>query len=282
MAEGKGGVKWIRLDTASPGHPLVHKLSVALKIPAAQAFGHYCSLCCGLGEHQEDGHLAEVPDTALELWAVWRGRAGRFAAVIREHCQNEDGFMKGWWRQEKLRLRAEKDRDRHRDLRRQSADRPQTVRRPSAPFPGANDTIRNGSSSSNNEEELHLAAFETAWKLYPRRPADSKSKARKVWAARIRAGVDPDLLVEGVRRYAAYVTAERIEPRHVKMAATFFGPDEHYLSDYTVPARPSPDLTNDPVIAEILRSNADIERTKRAWDEEDAWAEEHARARGGQ
>jgi hypothetical protein len=225
-------VKWIRLDTSSPAHPLIHQLSIALKIPSAQAFGHYCSLCCGLGEHQEDGQLAAVPDAVLEVWAAWRGRTGRFALVIRELCQQDDGRMKGWWRQEKLRLRAEKDRDRHREIRRPSADRPQTVRRPSALSPHANDTIRNGSSSFN-KEELHLAVFENAWKLYPRRPADSKSKARKVWTARVRAGVDPEVLVDGVRRYAAYVTAEHIEPKHVKMASTFFGPDEHYLSDYT-------------------------------------------------
>lgn len=51
--------------------------------------------------------------------------------------------------------------------------------------------------------------------------------------ARINAGVPSEQLLDGVQRYAAYVKAEQIEPRHVKMASTFFGPNEHYLSDYT-------------------------------------------------
>jgi hypothetical protein len=40
-------------------------------------------------------------------------------------------------------------------------------------------------------------------------------------------------MADGVRRYAAYCEAMRTEPRFVKHAATFFGPDRHFLNDWT-------------------------------------------------
>lgn len=48
------------------------------------------------------------------------------------------------------------------------------------------------------------------------------------------AGETEAALGEGVTRYAAYVAAQGVEARFVKQASTFFGPDQHYLNDYTV------------------------------------------------
>jgi hypothetical protein len=39
----------------------------------------------------------------------------------------------------------------------------------------------------------------------------------------------------GTRKYAAYVTAARIEPRFVLQAATFYGPSERFSADWTAP-----------------------------------------------
>lgn len=83
-------------------------------------------------------------------------------------------------------------------------------------------------------------AFEAAWRAYPARTGHSKAEAFKAWNARIAAGVTVQALSDGVKRYAAYCEAERTEPRYVKHAATFFGPDRHYESDWTVQARASP------------------------------------------
>jgi hypothetical protein len=78
-------------------------------------------------------------------------------------------------------------------------------------------------------------AFETAWDRYPKRPNNSKAAAWRAWSARVAAGEDEGTLGKGVERYAAYVDTWSVEPRFVKMASTFFGPDQHYLNDYTVP-----------------------------------------------
>lgn len=75
--------------------------------------------------------------------------------------------------------------------------------------------------------------FDQAWEAYPKRPGASRSAALKAWRARIRAGVDPVVVLDGVRRYAAYCAAKQTAPEYIKHAATFFGPDQHYLADWT-------------------------------------------------
>lgn len=75
--------------------------------------------------------------------------------------------------------------------------------------------------------------FENVWTNYPKRPGASKQGSLKAWRARIKSGVDPSVMVEGVKRYAEYCKASGIEPQFIKQPATFFGPDEHYLADWT-------------------------------------------------
>jgi hypothetical protein len=72
--------------------------------------------------------------------------------------------------------------------------------------------------------------FEEAWALYPRREGgSSKPAALKAWNARVREGVNPDVLVSTVKAYAvAMQKAGNIGSRYVKQASTFFGPDRHF------------------------------------------------------
>lgn len=90
---------------------------------------------------------------------------------------------------------------------------------------------------SRVETEAEGAAFEVAWSLYPKRPGNSKADARRAWDARLKAGTTEAVMLDGVKRYAAYVLATNVEPRFVKQAATFFGPGEHFLSDYDMPSQ---------------------------------------------
>jgi len=77
------------------------------------------------------------------------------------------------------------------------------------------------------------ALFAEAWQSYPKRPNNPKQAALKSFAARIREGVDPQVLIAGVKSYAKYVEAEGTEPHYIKMAQTFFGPGGHWEADYT-------------------------------------------------
>ena len=83
--------------------------------------------------------------------------------------------------------------------------------------------------------------FEKAWSLYPKRGgSDPKEKARKAWRARVHEGADPLIMIAGIERYAAYVRAvEWEETQYVKQAATFFGPDKHFLDQWTIPKKPT-------------------------------------------
>ena len=73
-------------------------------------------------------------------------------------------------------------------------------------------------------------AFEEAWQAYPKRSGgNNKLSAFKAWNARIKQGVKPETMLEGVKRYAAFMASEgKIGTSFVKQAATFFGPDKHF------------------------------------------------------
>ncbi|MCC7577963.1 hypothetical protein H8V75_03305 [Enterobacter roggenkampii] len=73
-------------------------------------------------------------------------------------------------------------------------------------------------------------AFEEAWQAYPKRSGgNNKLSAFKAWNARIKQGVKPGTMLEGVKRYAAFMASEgKIGTSFVKQAATFFGPDKHF------------------------------------------------------
>lgn len=72
--------------------------------------------------------------------------------------------------------------------------------------------------------------FDEAWRLYPKREGgNSKKAALKSWNARIRDGIDPDVLIAAVKAYATAMQAKgNIGTPYVKQASTFFGPDRHF------------------------------------------------------
>lgn len=102
---------------------------------------------------------------------------------------------------------------------------------PANPPQVSTDSLASTETAASTESS---ADFEEAWKLYPKRPNNSKAAALKAWNARIKAGVTPARMIEGVKRYAAFCAANKTEPQYIKQAATFFGPDLHFDSDYTV------------------------------------------------
>ncbi|HBC1013025.1 TPA: helix-turn-helix domain-containing protein [Escherichia coli] len=82
--------------------------------------------------------------------------------------------------------------------------------------------------------------FEQAWQEYPKRAGgNSKSAAFKAWKARIREGIKPETMLDGVKRYAAWVSVTgNTGTQFVKQAATFFGPDRHFEDTWQQPAAP--------------------------------------------
>lgn len=78
--------------------------------------------------------------------------------------------------------------------------------------------------------------FEEAWEAYPTERQGTKRTAFKAWAANIKRGVEPGEILLGLRRYLAHAEAIGTEAKYLKLAATFFGPDEHFAAQYVMPS----------------------------------------------
>lgn len=92
------------------------------------------------------------------------------------------------------------------------------------------------SSENRSSKENYSNEFEKAWQAYPKRSGgNNKLSAFKAWNARIKQGVKPETMLEGVKRYAAFMASEgKIGTSFVKQAATFFGPDKHFDEPWLV------------------------------------------------
>ena len=107
-----------------------------------------------------------------------------------------------------------------------------------APVSGAGAAPGISHLSEPVKESVTNNLFEQAWALYPKRAGgNSKSAALKAWDARVRDGVAPHDMLEGLKRYAAFVSQTgKTGTEFVKQARTFFGPDRHFEDAWLIPA----------------------------------------------
>ena len=83
--------------------------------------------------------------------------------------------------------------------------------------------------------------FDDIWKAYPKVSGANKAKTFKICCQRLKESGDmyddkPDAryetMLEGAIRYAKFIGATG---QYTKLPQTFFGPDKHYLCDWTIP-----------------------------------------------
>ncbi|PXX15871.1 ArsR family transcriptional regulator [Paraburkholderia tropica] len=103
---------------------------------------------------------------------------------------------------------------------------------------GADSTTKHEVKTEKKLSLLSDSKFDDAWKSYPKREGgNSKQAALKAWTARIREGVDPDVLVLATKAYAvAMQKAGNVGTRYVRQASTFFGPDRHF-DEFATPGK---------------------------------------------
>lgn len=96
------------------------------------------------------------------------------------------------------------------------------------------------SATARSAKQDYSSEFETAWQAYPKRAGgNSKAAAFKAWNARLKDGVKPEVMLAGVKRYAAYVRATgSAGTQYVNQAASFFGPDRHFEESWQAPSAP--------------------------------------------
>lgn len=107
------------------------------------------------------------------------------------------------------------------------------------------------SPSNTKQPSAYPAEFERAFQAMPKRAGGHPKKtAYRAWAASVKRGADPAAIEDGARRYALFIAAiNRTGTEFVKMAATFFGPDDLWLDAWDVPltvsrGKPEPNLTD--------------------------------------
>lgn len=85
---------------------------------------------------------------------------------------------------------------------------------------------------------LSADVFEAALKAYPKRIGnDPRQAAVKAWNARLREGVTPESILDGVVRYARFCEATgKVNTEKVMMRATFFGPEHRFEQAFDIPA----------------------------------------------
>ncbi|WP_374745771.1 helix-turn-helix domain-containing protein [Klebsiella variicola subsp. variicola] len=96
------------------------------------------------------------------------------------------------------------------------------------------------SAPARSAKQDYSPEFETAWQAYPKRAGgNSKAAAFKAWKTRLKEGVKPEVMLAGVKRYAAYARATgSVGTQYVKQAASFFGPDRHFEESWQAPSAP--------------------------------------------
>lgn len=92
--------------------------------------------------------------------------------------------------------------------------------------------------NSTNKKNICDEAFESAWKAYPKRDGSNpKAAAQKCWNARLKEKVDPQVMIEGVVRYASYCRLkEMVGTGFVMQASRFFGTNKEFENGWGMPA----------------------------------------------
>jgi len=89
------------------------------------------------------------------------------------------------------------------------------------------------SSSSQKTKHEYTDEFEEAWQYMRKR---NKKKAFKAWNARIKEGIDPQLLIRCSKNYKQHLDNEETPDTYRKHGSTFFGPD-HDFEDWEKPQK---------------------------------------------
>jgi hypothetical protein len=92
-------------------------------------------------------------------------------------------------------------------------------------------------ANTSRQPPISEAKFAEFWDTYPRKVA--KADARKAWIKAVKAGVDPDEITTGARRYRDDPTRQRSEPKYTKHPAAWLN-GERWTDQPAAPTRASP------------------------------------------
>lgn len=172
-------MNWIRIAVGIGRDPSVIALARALGVSTPLTTGCCVLVFAEIPSVSRGGDLSGVSDDAIEAWAQWPGKRGKFAAAFRSHLCDTEGFVRSWEKHngaairesDKAKDRMRMARERSRNAHERSANVTGTVRRT---FPsdvtGRDETVLQTTTTSGTAD-----AAPTALELVP----EKKGKAEK-------------------------------------------------------------------------------------------------------
>lgn len=132
------------------------------------ASGHLDGVYGLLARHgSELGNLADLPDSMIEHSALWKGRRGLFATVLRAHYQAEDGTLRKWnsWNGKRI-AHAKKERTRLRAYR-EAAQAEREAKRDSTPSRTSTGRSTDAKCTVQQDKTLHDSTTTTTTNYLP-------------------------------------------------------------------------------------------------------------------
>jgi len=87
---------WVRIAVSIMRNSDTTTLSGALGVSVPTTTGHLVGVYAGMAEEKSSGDLSAVSDVALEQWAMWTGKRGRFASAFRAQLCTAQGVVRSW------------------------------------------------------------------------------------------------------------------------------------------------------------------------------------------
>ena len=204
-----------------------------------------CFLCvetisykCGMSVRTVQGHLLALESAGFISREERLGRSSIYTVIV-DALAGADRHP-AWVKRQTLKSKTPAKSAGVRNLHPTPAESaPTPAKSAGAPAESAPLTITHPSTQSSIESNTGpVDLFDEAWLAYPKRSGgNSRRNALIAWNARIKQGCDPEAMLAGVKRYARWCAASGcLNTKFIKQASTFFGPGEHWLDDYDVPA----------------------------------------------
>lgn len=223
---------WVKLDMNMPENAKV------LEAGPLAAWLHVCGIAY-CNRHLTDGF---IPDVVLSRLADIPSYAAEARVLVRVGLWERDDERRGYWVHdyhdyqpsavdEKAKRKAKQEAGRLGGQRsaevraqREGTAQPPASKHPEAPASKQLEarTVPNRSVPIRTEPQ-YTPEFDGFWGAYPRKI--EKRSALRAWGARMKEGVSPDELTTAAEHYAEDCRQQHTEPRFIKHAATFLGPN---------------------------------------------------------
>ena len=105
-------------------------------------------------------------------------------------------------------------------------------------------TVTNTVTETKPNKSTYATHFEEFWLAYPRK--DEKGRSYEKYRARLKDGFSEDELLEAAKAYAEKCQRDRTEPKYIKQAKTFLGPNTPFTDFLTKSSSLAPKERKDP------------------------------------